>query len=75
MWTREDLWVRIGPPHPLICRKRRLNGAVLRMKPENRGPVSQQVWHDKDPSLLKCPERLAKAYILQPFTGNGDASI
>jgi hypothetical protein len=22
--------VRIGPPHPLACRKRRLNGAVLR---------------------------------------------
>jgi hypothetical protein len=26
---------------------------------ENRGPVSQQVWHDKDPSLLKDPERNA----------------
>ena len=26
--------VRIGPPHPLVCRKRRLNGAVLRMRPE-----------------------------------------
>jgi hypothetical protein len=22
----------------------------------NRGPVSQYVWHDKDPSLLKGPE-------------------
>jgi hypothetical protein len=28
-----------------------------------------------DPSLLKGPERRAKAKILQPFTGNGDASI
>jgi hypothetical protein len=27
--------VRIGPPHPLVCCKRRLNGAVLRMRPEN----------------------------------------
>jgi hypothetical protein len=28
--------VRIGPPHPLVCRKRWLNGVVLRMRPENR---------------------------------------
>jgi hypothetical protein len=47
--------VRIDPPHPLVCRKRRLNGAVRK----NRGPMSQQVWHDKDPSLLKGPERRA----------------
>jgi hypothetical protein len=53
--------VRIDPPHPLVCRKRQLNGAVLRMRPENRGPVSQQVLHDKDPSLLKGPERRALA--------------
>jgi hypothetical protein len=26
---------------------------------KNRGPVSQQVWHNKDPSLLKGPERRA----------------
>jgi hypothetical protein len=26
--------VRIDHPHPLVCRKRRLNGAVLRMRPE-----------------------------------------
>jgi hypothetical protein len=26
--------VRIDPPHPLVCRKRRLNGAVLQMRPE-----------------------------------------
>jgi hypothetical protein len=26
--------VRIDPPHPLVCIKRRLNGAVLRMRPE-----------------------------------------
>jgi hypothetical protein len=76
--------VRIDPPHPLVCRKRRLNGAVLRMRPEkprkpidwlivrrfgsisatsrrreNRSPVSQQVWLDKDPSLFKGPERRA----------------
>jgi hypothetical protein len=26
--------VRIDPPHPFVCRRRRLNGAVLRMRPE-----------------------------------------
>jgi hypothetical protein len=26
--------VRIDPPHSLMCRKRRLNGAVFRMRPE-----------------------------------------
>jgi hypothetical protein len=26
--------VRIDPPHPHVCRKRRLIGAVLRMRPE-----------------------------------------
>jgi hypothetical protein len=26
--------VRRDPPHPLVWRKRRLNGAVLRMRPE-----------------------------------------
>jgi hypothetical protein len=29
-WIR----VRIDPPHLLVCRKWRLNGAVLRMRPE-----------------------------------------
>jgi hypothetical protein len=28
--------VRMDPSHPLVCRKRRLNGAVLRMRPEKR---------------------------------------
>jgi hypothetical protein len=39
------------------------------MTSEKPGPMSQQVWHDKDPSLLKGPERQAYAYILQSFTG------
>jgi hypothetical protein len=30
--------VRIDPSHPLVCRKRRLNGAVLRMRPEKLRP-------------------------------------
>jgi hypothetical protein len=42
---------------------------------KNWGTVSQQVWHDKDPSLLKGPERRAYAKLLQPFAGNGDVSI
>jgi hypothetical protein len=35
----------------------------------------KQVWHDNDPSLLKRPERRAKAKILQPFIINADVSI
>jgi hypothetical protein len=31
------------------------------------------VWHDKDPSLLKGPERRAKANICSPVTSNGDS--
>jgi hypothetical protein len=30
--------VRIDPPHPLVCHKRRLNGAILRMRPEKPRP-------------------------------------
>jgi hypothetical protein len=36
--------VRIDTPHPLVCRKRRLDGAVLRMRPEKlRSRVSAGV--------------------------------
>ena len=44
------------------------------MRPENRSPVSQQMWHDKDPSsfIAKTPN---KCESLQPFTGHGDFSI
>jgi hypothetical protein len=45
--------VRTDSPHPLVCRKRRLMGWSFGWDRKNRGPVSQQVWHDKDPSLLK----------------------
>jgi hypothetical protein len=30
--------VTIDPPHPLVCCKRRLNGAVLQMRPEKLRP-------------------------------------
>jgi hypothetical protein len=30
--------IRIGPPRPHASRKRRLNGAVLRMRPEKPSP-------------------------------------
>jgi hypothetical protein len=38
------------------------------MRPKKK----QQVWHDKDSSLLKDLGR--RKYILQPFAGNGDIS-
>jgi hypothetical protein len=34
VWRPVRIQVRIDPPHPLVCRKRRLNGAVLRVKLE-----------------------------------------
>jgi hypothetical protein len=33
-FTIQRIQVRIDPPHPHACRKRRLNGAVFRMRPE-----------------------------------------
>jgi hypothetical protein len=30
--------VRIDSPYPFVCRTRRLNGVLLRMRPENPGP-------------------------------------
>ena len=39
-------------PVPPACRKKRLIiGGSSRYGGKSRGPVSQQVWHDKDPSL------------------------
>jgi hypothetical protein len=76
-------WVRIGPPHPLVCCKRRMigdpwgswleyilfiltcvvrgnwMGRSFRWDRRNRGPVSHQVWYDKDPSLFKGSEHQA----------------
>jgi hypothetical protein len=42
--------------------------------------MSQQVWNDKDPSLLKGPERQSaknrpEFFSPLPFTGNGDVSV
>ena len=41
---------------------------------KNRGPVSQQVWHDKDPSLLNGHKARANAW-KKPFSGNGECTI
>jgi hypothetical protein len=53
--------VRIDPPHPRMCRNRRLNEAVLRLRPgKPRLCVTAGVArYLKDPSLLKGPERRA----------------
>jgi hypothetical protein len=39
IYVPERIQVRIDPPHPLVCRKRRLNGVALRMRPEK--PMSR----------------------------------
>jgi hypothetical protein len=36
--TPVRIGVRIGPSHPLVCRKRRLNGAALRTRSEKPMP-------------------------------------
>ena len=51
------------------------SGSSLVYKTEKRVPESRQLWHDKDPFLLKYHKRWAKAYILQPFAFNDDVSI
>jgi hypothetical protein len=35
MYVNFSIRVRIDPPHPFVCCKRLLNGAVLRMRPDN----------------------------------------
>ena len=39
-----------------------------------RGPESQQVWHDKNPSLLNGHKARANAW-KKPFSGNGECTI
>jgi hypothetical protein len=46
--------VRIDHPHSLVCRKRRLNGAILRMRPENRGRCCSRCGTIKIPPCSKA---------------------
>jgi lipid A disaccharide synthetase len=48
------------------------NQTKNKTKTKTRGSVSQQVWHDKDPSLLGASRRPILAEILQSLTGKGD---
>ena len=52
----------IGPYFsvPLVCHRGRLVRRSFGCDRKNRGPVSQQAWHEKDPSLLKGSGRPAK---------------
>jgi hypothetical protein len=52
----------------------------MRLKKKTRGPLLQQVWHNKDLSLLKGPEGIVYAFtVLRPtqefFTCYGDVTI
>jgi hypothetical protein len=69
--------VRIDPPHPLVCHKRRLNGAVLRMRHEKpRSRVTAGVARIKIPPCSKAlsAERrpqfssLSPAMLTSPYT-------
>jgi hypothetical protein len=59
-WHSVRIRVRIGPHHPLPVVRGDWIGRSFGWDRKNRGPVSQQVWHDKDPSLLKGPEHKPK---------------
>jgi hypothetical protein len=51
------IWVRLDPSHPLVCRKRRLNGAVLRVRLEkNEVPFHSRC--DKI-EILPCSKALS----------------
>ena len=57
-----NFWIRWNPQYLfLVAQGEKLGGDSE--ETENRGPLPQQVWHDKNPSLLKR------------FAGNGDISI
>ena len=43
-----------GSSLTLACRRRRLSMRSFEWDRVNRGPGSQQLWHDKDPSLHKA---------------------
>jgi hypothetical protein len=51
--------VRIGPPHPLVCRKKELNGEVLWMKPEKPRPLCRS-WCGTI-QILPCLKALSTA--------------
>ena len=48
-----------GPGSEELVVVKYYTGVVPRLRLQNRGLVSQQVWHDKDPSVLICCKRQA----------------
>jgi hypothetical protein len=51
--------VLIDPPDLVLCHNEATEWDVsFDWYQKNWGPVSQQVWHDKDPYLLKGPEHI-----------------
>jgi hypothetical protein len=63
--------VRIDPPHPFVCHTRRLNGAVLQMRPEKPRPrVTAGVAQKKTPPCSKAlsAEHRSKFCSLSPVT-------
>jgi hypothetical protein len=62
--------VRIDPPHPLVCLKRRLNGRSFGWDRKNRDPCHSRCGTMKIPP---CSKALSAEH--RPNTGNGDVSI
>jgi hypothetical protein len=53
-WKPVRIRVRIGPLHPLVCCKKWLNGAVLRMRPKKEDLFYSRCGTIKIPSCLKA---------------------
>jgi hypothetical protein len=67
--------IRIDPPHPLFCRKRRLNVAVLRMKQENPRSCVSQCGTIKIPPCSKALSVEHRPNFYRPSPAKGDVSI
>jgi hypothetical protein len=60
MLRHKRIRVKTGPTHPLVCRKRRLNGGGPSDETgKTEAPRVTAGVHDKDFTLLKGPERRA----------------
>ena len=59
MRTRE----RMDPLHPFLVVPGDKTGTSVRMRPRKTDPRSQQVWHDKHPSLFKSRTRYRHKFL------------
>lgn len=54
----------IGPQYLLLSQKKSKQ-ECLRIRPENRGLMSQETWHDKDPSMVNLTLKIILSFLFQ----------